>query len=105
MFSWIKTKARAYWSRQMDAATPTTAQEPLEADVDLSPWENDRPQAAFTSLAKSRQLRDPVLEVGCGTGENALFLAGLGFDVTGVDIARTAIEVARQKGRLRQVRA
>src|SRR5919112_4010112 len=56
-------------------------------------------------MISSHQLRSPVLDVGCGTGENALYLAGLGFDVTGVDSARAAIESAREKGRLRQVRA
>jgi SAM-dependent methyltransferase len=37
-----------------------------------------------------------ALVVGCGTGDDAEFLAGLGFAVTGFDIAPTAIAAARR---------
>jgi SAM-dependent methyltransferase len=36
-----------------------------------------------------------ALDFGCGTGRSARFLGRLGFDVTGVDIAREMIEQAR----------
>jgi len=38
-----------------------------------------------------------VLEVGCGTGTNAIYLAQHGFEVVGVDIAPLAIENARAR--------
>ena len=38
-----------------------------------------------------------VLDVGCGTGTLACRLAGLGFQVTGVDPAQASLDVARQK--------
>ncbi len=38
-----------------------------------------------------------MLDVGCGTGENALFLAGLGHQVWGVDSSTLAIRKARAK--------
>jgi SAM-dependent methyltransferase len=38
-----------------------------------------------------------ALEVGCGTGTNAIYLATHGFDVVGVDISPLAIENARAK--------
>jgi SAM-dependent methyltransferase len=38
-----------------------------------------------------------VLDVGCGTGENALYLAGNGFSVIGVDLSNRAIAAARAK--------
>jgi ubiquinone/menaquinone biosynthesis C-methylase UbiE len=38
-----------------------------------------------------------VLDAGCGTGENALLLASLGLSVLGVDVAETALAIARAK--------
>jgi methyl halide transferase len=40
-----------------------------------------------------------TLEVGCGTGTNAIYLAQRGFDVVGVDISPLAVEHARAKAR------
>src|SRR5665811_376405 len=42
-----------------------------------------------------------VIDVGCGTGENALYLASRGLAVIGVDAAPTAIAQAQEKARLR----
>ena len=39
-----------------------------------------------------------MLDVGCGTGEHALLAASLGHEAVGVDIARSAIELAQAKG-------
>jgi SAM-dependent methyltransferase len=46
-----------------------------------------------------------ILDLGCGTGEHAFFLASLGFDVTGVDVSPGQIEAARRaaEGRARFV--
>src|SRR5262249_36414593 len=38
-----------------------------------------------------------TLEVGCGTGTNAIYLAQHGFEVVGVDISPLAVENARAK--------
>jgi methyl halide transferase len=38
-----------------------------------------------------------ALELGCGTGTNAVFLAQQGFDVTAVDCSSLALEQAREK--------
>lgn len=61
------------------------------------PWDIGRPQPAFVRLAAGGTIVGPVLDAGCGTGENALHLAGLGFEVTGLDAAPTAIAGARVK--------
>jgi len=61
------------------------------------PWDINGPQPAFVRLAQSGHIVSRVLDVGCGTGENALYLAGLGHDVWGIDSARAAIEKARTK--------
>jgi cyclopropane fatty-acyl-phospholipid synthase-like methyltransferase len=61
------------------------------------PWDIGRPQPAFVRLADAGELHGRVLDVGCGTGEHALMAASLGLDATGVDLAPTAIRLAKQK--------
>lgn len=69
------------------------------------PWDIGRPQSAFRDLAERGRLAGRVLDVGCGTGEHALMAAALGLDVTGVDAAGTAVEIARRKARERDLDA
>src|ERR1035438_7737500 len=60
-----------------------------------APWDIGKPQGA---IAESVDLvTSPVLDAGCGTGENALFLAASGRQVTGIDFVDEAIRVARRK--------
>lgn len=66
------------------------------------PWDIGRPQPAFVALAQRGEARGSILDVGCGTGENALFFAGLGHAVVGVDGAPAAIAKAREKARERE---
>ena len=61
------------------------------------PWEIGRAQRAFVELADAGAIEGSILDVGCGTGENALMLAEHGHDVLGVDMNQTAIERARGK--------
>ena len=61
------------------------------------PWDIGRPQSVFVQLVEDGEISGSILDVGCGTGENALYLAGRGFTVTGVDAAPAAIEQARLK--------
>jgi len=63
------------------------------------PWDIGRPQPAMVRIAK--KFVGPVLDAGCGTGENALHAASLGLAVTGVDVAETAIALAREKAAAR----
>ena len=46
-----------------------------------------------------------MLDAGCGTGENALHVASLGLPVLGVDVAETAVAIAREKARDRGIEA
>lgn len=69
------------------------------------PWDIGRPQSAFRGLAEAGALQGRVLDVGCGTGEHALMAAALGLDATGVDIAETALAIARQKAAERALTA
>jgi cyclopropane fatty-acyl-phospholipid synthase-like methyltransferase len=59
-------------------------------------WEIGRPQKAL--LAVADRITGSVLDSGCGTGENALFLASRGQKVTGIDFLAEPITLAKQKG-------
>jgi SAM-dependent methyltransferase len=62
-----------------------------------APWEIGGPQPEIVRLAEAGAIPGVVLDVGCGTGENALYLADRGFDVWGIDFIPKAIERARAK--------
>ena len=62
-----------------------------------APWDIGRPQPAIVCLASEGGFAGAVLDAGCGTGENALHIASLGLSVLGVDVAETALAIARQK--------
>jgi SAM-dependent methyltransferase len=81
--------------------------EPIHRDFDeryrdgAPPWEIGRPQPEIVRLAEEGQVVGDVLDVGCGTGENALYLAARGHRVTGIDAAPTAIARAVEKAAAR----
>jgi len=56
----------------------------------------DRPDVSFyVDLAKAA--RDPVLELGCGTGRVLIPTARAGVNITGVDVSPGMLAVCRQK--------
>jgi cyclopropane fatty-acyl-phospholipid synthase-like methyltransferase len=61
----------------------------------LAPWDIGKPQNPFLDVAD--RIAGTVLDAGCGTGENALFFAGRGCRVTGIDFIEEAINRARRK--------
>lgn len=60
-----------------------------------APWNIDGPQPALVEVAG--EIVGSVLDAGCGTGENALFLAARGHKVTGIDFIAEPIARARRK--------
>lgn len=70
-----------------------------------APWDIGVPQSVVVRLATAGAFRGTVLDAGCGTGENALHLASHGLRVLGVDVAETALAMARQKARERGIDA
>jgi len=64
---------------------------------DTAPWDVGSAQPAMAELLAEYPPRDPVLDVGCGTGDLAIHLAHAGHAVVGVDFIETAIDRARQK--------
>jgi SAM-dependent methyltransferase len=59
------------------------------------PWVIGEPQPAIVELERAGWIHSKVLDVGCGTGEHAILLTRLGYDVLGVDFAPHAVEQAR----------
>jgi SAM-dependent methyltransferase len=70
-----------------------------------APWDVGRPQPAIARLAGEGAFAGTVLDAGCGTGENALHVASLGLHVLGVDVAETAVSIAREKAAGRDIDA
>ena len=68
-----------------------------------APWDTGRPQPAIVRLAAGGGFTGAVLDAGCGTGENALQVASLGLPVLGVDVAETALGIARAKAEERGI--
>lgn len=69
-----------------------------------APWERGA-RAELAQLVESGRIEPcRAIDLGCGTGANAIYLAQKGFEVTGVDYAAAAIEKARAKGEGMQVR-
>jgi len=62
-----------------------------------APWDVGGPQPAILRLAGEGVFAGAVLDAGCGTGENALHVASLVLHVVGVDVAETALSIAREK--------
>ncbi|HEU5110030.1 MAG TPA: methyltransferase domain-containing protein [Micromonosporaceae bacterium] len=59
------------------------------------PWETG-PRAELVELVEAGRLRPGrAVDLGCGTGANAVYLARHGFAVTGVDFAASALAKAR----------
>ena len=69
-----------------------------------APWDVGQPQPAIVRLAFKGGFAGAVLDAGCGTGENALYLASLGLSVLGVDVAETALAIARAKAADRTIK-
>lgn len=67
------------------------------------PWDIGRPQREFVRLEELGEIKGSVLDAGCGTGENALFLASKRHEVWGVDAAPTAIAKATAKAKARNL--
>lgn len=90
---------------------PVTAETSMEvsrfdsAYASTPPWDVPCPQPAFVSLADEGWITGKTLDIGCGTGENALFLAQRGLEVLGVDASGRAIKKARVKADQRALTA
>ena len=89
----------------MNALTETVVSGPLDWDAiyreGTPSWETGVPAAGLLHVLDEGWLRPSVtLEIGCGTGADAVELVKRGFEVTAVDNSPTAIERARARAEL-----
>lgn len=61
------------------------------------PWDIKAAQPRLMELEALGVITGEVLDIGCGLGENAIFLASRGHSVTGLDGSPAAIEQARDR--------
>ncbi len=63
-----------------------------------TPWDHGMPDGNLMAWVKRWPIEPcKVLDIGCGTGENSIWLARQGFAATGCDISKTAIARAKDK--------
>ena len=69
------------------------------------PWNSETPPEALVDLAEQKKVRPcRTIDFGCGAGNYAIYLAGRGFEVTGVDSSPCAIAIARENAQKKGVR-
>ena len=90
--------AVAHPEPRYDAGMPHPSWNDRYASGEPPPWDTGTPDPMLIEMIESRAIvPGRTLEVGCGTGTNAIYLAQHGFEVVGVDISPLAIENARAK--------
>jgi 2-polyprenyl-3-methyl-5-hydroxy-6-metoxy-1,4-benzoquinol methylase len=81
----------------------------MKSDIDLDkiyrdrplseiPWNNESPPEVLVELVERGRIKPcKALDLGCGAGNYAIYLAEQGFEVTGIDISPTAIKLSEDK--------
>jgi SAM-dependent methyltransferase len=61
------------------------------------PWDTKAPKESVIGWQTAGLVRGFVLDIGCGLGDNAIYLAQQGHEVTGLDISPTALTTAARR--------
>lgn len=70
------------------------------------PWDTGRPSTELQNVLRTHAIGPcRALEIGCGTGNNSVWLAQQGFEVTGIDLAPLAVERAQERARAAGIHA
>jgi 2-polyprenyl-3-methyl-5-hydroxy-6-metoxy-1,4-benzoquinol methylase len=65
---------------------------------DEIPWNIETPPAILVELIENGTVKPcKAIDLGCGAGHYAIYLAQRGFDVTGIDISRKLLAIAEQR--------
>lgn len=69
------------------------------------PWNMETPPELLVELVDSGKVRPcKAVDLGCGAGNYAIYLAGRGFEVTGIDFSPTAIRIAKENAEKKGVK-
>ncbi len=69
------------------------------------PWNFEVPPDELKELIEKQKIKPcRAIDLGCGTGNYALYLAERGFEMTGVDNSPSAIKIARENARKRNLK-
>ena len=65
--------------------------------VSTPPWDTKAPKENVIAWQEGGWVHGDVLDIGCGLGDNAVYLAKSGHNVTGLDISPTALITAERR--------
>ena len=65
--------------------------------VATPPWDTKAPKENVIAWQEGGWVHGDVLDIGCGLGDNAIYLAKSGHSVTGLDISPTALITAERR--------
>lgn len=76
-----------------------------DMSLDDIPWNLETPPELLVELLDTGIVRPSrAIDLGCGAGNYAVYLASRGFNVTGVDFSPTAIKIAKENAKAKGVK-